>query len=614
MAHRDQIKDVISERRLYSSRLLVAGLLVLAACAVIIYRYYGLQITDYEKYSTQSDRNRVHVQPISPKRGLITDRNGVLLAENRTTYNLSLTRERIKDLDATVRELQQLLDIDDDDVARFYKRLKQHRGFSPVPLRFKLTEAEIAKFSVNRYRFDGVEVVGSLSRYYPEGELYAHAIGYVGRINEREQGKIDRDNYAATDFIGKTGLEKFYEDSLHGTVGYRHVETDVRGRVLRTLEQVDPVPGKNLQLYIDDKVQRAAFEALGEERGSIVAIDPRNGGIIAIVSTPSYDTNLFVNGISSKNYKALRDSLDLPLFNRSLQGQYPPGSTVKPIVGLAGLEEGVVTATSEINDPGWYSLPNSTHRYRDWKRWGHGTHVNFNMAMEQSCDVYYYILAHKLGIDKMSAFAHQFGLGEYSGIDLPSERRGLMPTKEWKRQNRRSSWYPGETLLTGIGQGYMLATPVQLALSTAILANRGHQLVPRLVMNSSHPAAAERSDVKLNKDSNWDVVFGSMEEVIYGARGTGRRLKGAPYRLAGKSGSAQVVSIPQGELYNRDEYEKRQHDHALFIAYAPADDPKIAVAVIVENGEHGGSVAGPKALAVMNAYLLNDQGELRSDL
>lgn len=613
MSPRDHIKDVIGERRLYASRIIVAVFLVLVACCVIGYRYYNLQITEHQKYSTQSDRNRVYVQSIPPNRGLIYDRNGKLLAKNRTTYNLAITRERVENLDQTIAQLRDLLSLTDDEIARFNRRVKQTRAFDQVPLRFQLSEQEIAKVAVNRFELEGVEVVGTLSRYYPEPELYAHAIGYVGRINEKEMGRIDQKNYAGTDSIGKTGIERFYEDQLHGTVGSRNVESNVRGRVLRVIDQVDPIPGEDLTLFIDDKVQRAAFEALGEERGSIVAIDPETGGVIAIVSTPSYDINMFVNGISTTNYNALRTSLDLPLFNRSLQGQYPPGSTLKPIIGLAGLEYGTVTPATTVNDPGWYSLPNDDHRYRDWKRGGHGHKVNFKMAMEQSCDVYYYDLAHRLGIDDMSVFAKKFGLGDYTGIDLPSERKGLVPSREWKRNYRQTAWYPGETLIAGIGQGYMLTTPLQLALSTAIIANKGKQLVPKMVDNGQR-TASHRDDIRLNNSDNWDVVLEAMKAVVYGVRGTGRRLKAAPYVVAGKSGTAQVIGIAQDARYDSEQIEKRKRDHALFIAFAPVDAPKIAVAVVVENGEGGGSVAGPKALAVMNAYLLNDKGELRRDL
>ncbi|CAH0992433.1 Peptidoglycan D,D-transpeptidase MrdA [Sinobacterium norvegicum] len=613
MSSRDHIKDVIGERRLYASRIIVAVLFVIVACVIIGYRYYSLQITEHQKYSTQSDRNRVHVQSIPPNRGLIYDRHGKLLAKNRTIYNLAITRERVSDLDATVERLRLLLDLTDEEVERFNRRVKQTRAFDQVPLRFQLNEEEIATLAVNRYQLAGVEVVGSLSRYYPEPELYAHAIGYVGRINEREMERIDRENYAGTDSIGKTGIERFYEDELHGIVGYRNVETNVRGRVLRVIDQVDPVPGDDLTLFIDDKVQRAAYEALGEERGSIVAIDPETGGVIAIVSTPSYDINMFVNGISTKHYNALRSDLDLPLFNRSLQGQYPPGSTLKPVIGLAGLEYGTVTPTTTINDPGWFSLPNDEHRYRDWKRGGHGHKVDFKMAMEQSCDVYYYDLAHRLGIDNMAVFAKQFGLGDYTGIDLPSERKGLVPSREWKRNYRQTVWYPGETLIAGIGQGYMLTTPLQLALSTAIIANKGNQLVPRVV-DSGRRDASHREDISLNNPNNWDVVFDSMKAVVYGTRGTGRRLREAPYVVAGKSGTAQVIGIAQDARYDSEQIEKRKRDHALFIAFAPIENPKIAVAVVVENGEGGGSVAGPMALAVMNAYLLNEQGEVRGDL
>ncbi len=606
MAGRIALKDPEHETRLYNRRLLVAFVVVVLLLLVIVARFFTLQVLHYDTYRTRSERNRVHVQPVAPKRGLIYDRHGRLLAENVPSYTLTVTKERVRDIEATLALLQALLALDEEELQRFRNRMTQHRPFEAVPLRFKLTEAEIALVAVNRYRLEGVEVEAQLVRHYPLGELFAHAIGYVGRINERELQQLDAENYAGTHHIGKNGIERQYEGVLHGQVGYENVETNARGRVLRVLESVPPVPGQDLYLHLDAYVQQVAFEALQGERGAVVAIDPATGGVVAFVSTPSYDPGLFIRGISQAEYAALRDSPDRPLFNRALQGQYPPGSTVKPVFALAGLDYGVMTTTTLVPDPGFYQLPNDERQYRDWKRGGHGAVVGLLQAIAESCDVYFYELANRLGVDRLHAFASHFGFGQRTGIDLPSESRGLMPSREWKRRQHGRAWYPGETLSLGIGQGYMLATPLQLADATAMLANRGKRMQPHLVARVGDTRIEPHwpDSVSLRNPAHWDAIHQAMVAVVHSPRGTAKGVsKGMDYLMAGKTGTAQVVTIQRNERGEAiAEQEKRRRDHALFIAYAPADAPRLAVGIIVENGEHGSSTAAPIARKVFDAY------------
>ncbi|MFT5888114.1 MAG: penicillin-binding protein 2 [Zhongshania sp.] len=607
MMRRQQLKNTHYERRVYRRRVTVSVFFVIAMLAVLIGRYSQLQISDYAIYKTQSDRNRIQLLPIAPKRGLIFDRNGVLLAENIASYTLTVVRERVESLDGTLAIIKEIIPLNDDDVEQFRKRLRRRRPYEAVPLKFRVSDEEIAKIAVNRYRIPGVEIDAQLVRHYPHGELFSHVLGYVGRISEREVEEIDPVNYSGTHHIGKIGLEKYYEELLHGTVGYQNVESNAHGRILRVLERHDPQPGGDIRLHVDAYVQQVAYESLKGQRGAIVAMDTRDGGVIALVSAPGYDANLFVNGISRVDYSALQADADLPLFNRALQGQYPPASTIKPIWGLAGLHYGSVTSTTRFSDPGWFSLPNDSRRYRDWKRGGHGGSVNLEMAVVESCDVYFYELAYKLGIDRLHEFGARFGLGAVTGIDNTNERSGLLPSRAWKEESRQSHWYPGETINVGIGQGFMLATPLQLAVATSVLASRGELRAPRLLASVNgepveSPILSEMDDIPA---AQWDAVSRAMEQVVASPHGTARGLNvGLEYRLAAKTGTAQVVGIAAGEKYNSSALTQRNRDHALFIAFAPVDDPKIAVAVIIENGEHGGSVAGPVARKVLDAYLL----------
>ena len=605
------LKDPHREARIYSARTITAVLIVSVALAVILIRYHSLQITNYETYQTQSERNRVQLQPLPPKRGLIFDRNGVLLADNRATHILSIVKERVPDLEQTLTQLGELVKIGDSDLENFRKKLNRRRPYEAVPLRFRLTEQERAVLAVNRHTLPGVVVDAQLLRHYPHGALFSHALGYVGRINEQETLFIDESDYRGTFHIGKVGVEKYYEDLLHGEVGYQNVETNAHGRVLRVLERHDPTPGANLTLHLDIDLQRTAYEALGDQRGAVVVMDPLTGGIMALVSTPGFDTNLFVNGISSANYSALRDSLDVPLFNRAVQGQYPPGSTVKPMMGLAGLESGLVTTETTVPDPGWYRLPGDSRRYRDWilkiRGTGHAPEVDLHMAIVESCDVYFYDLARKLTIDGMYDYLYPFGLGERTAVDTTNERRGVLPSTRWKRDNLAQPWYPGETLSAGIGQGYVLTTPMQLAVATSALATRGERRSPRLVRSiDSEPVEAPLLPPVVAKPEHWDAVHAAMRDVVHGERGSARKIGvDIPYMMAGTTGTAQVIGIAQNAVYKEEEVAERHRNHGLFIAFAPLDAPTIAVAVLVENGG-GSSAAYPIAREVIDTWLLGD--------
>jgi penicillin-binding protein 2 len=612
MAQHITLKDQHRESRIYSARTVTAVAAVLVLMGIVLARYYTLQITEYEIYRTESERNRVQLQPLPPKRGLIFDRNGVLLADNRPSFILSIVRERVPDLEATLAEVQALVPVSESDLEKFRKKLQRRRPYEAVPLRFRLTEDERARLAVNRHRLPGVVVDAQLLRHYPHGVLFSHALGYVGRINEQEAFELDESDYRGTFHVGKVGVEKYYEDILHGDVGYQNVESNAHGRVLRVLERHAPVPGADLTLHLDIRLQRAAVEALGDRRGAVVAMDPRSGGVLALVSTPGFDTNLFVNGISSKDYAALRDSLDVPLFNRAIQGQYPPGSTVKPMMGMAGLESGLVTPETTVADPGWYRLPGDSRRYRDWilriRGTGHAPRVDLKMAIAESCDVYFYDLARRLTIDRVHDYMAPFGFGSRTGVDTTNERPGVLPSTRWKREAMAQAWYPGETLSAGIGQGYVLATPMQLAVATSVVASRGERRTPRLVKAiDGEPVAAPVLDPMVARPANWDAVFDGMREVVHGQRGTAKKLsKGIQYQMGGKTGTAQVIGIAQGEVYNEEEVAERHRHHGLFIAFAPLEDPTIAVAIIVENGG-GSSAASPIARKVIDTWLLAEE-------
>ncbi|MDX1803979.1 MAG: penicillin-binding protein 2 [Alcanivorax sp.] len=607
-----KLKDHHHEQRIFSLRLFVGALLVVVLTLVLFSRMIWLQVIEHNRYTTMSDNNRVQTQAVAPPRGLVTDRDGVILAENRPDFSLEVVIEQAGDLNALLKQLGKLVTLDDDDLERFEKRRHSpRRPWEPVPLRGRLTQEEIARIAVNQFRLPGVRIAADPIRHYPHGILFSHVLGYVNRINAQDLDNMSLDeqsNYAGTHFYGRNGIERFYEDRLHGKVGYRQVETNARGRILRVLDEQAPVPGKDLRLTLSMKVQKAAYDALGDRRGAVVAIDPRDSSVLAFVSRPGFDPNLFVTGISQKDYSAYRDDRDKPLFNRALQGRYPPGSTIKPFMGIAGLDAGVTTWDRTIFDPGYYQLEDNPHRYRDWKRWGHGR-VDLHKAIEQSCDTYFYDLGFHLGIERIHKYLSEFSFGQPTGIDLDAESGGILPSKEWKRKVRRRPWFHGDTVNASIGQGFVLVTPLQMATATAILASHGKQVTPTLAAGEVHHT--NRHDLVLKDPGNWDKMAAAMTQVTEGLHGTARAMaRGAKYPIAAKSGTAQVFSVGQDETYNEKELAERLLDHALLIAFAPADHPAIAVGVLVENGRHGGSTAGPVARKVMDAWLLNDKGEL----
>ncbi|MBD1553467.1 penicillin-binding protein 2 [Pseudomonas typographi] len=612
-----RLKDHEKDARLVRNRVMVGAVAVVALLCVLVGRLYYLQVIQHDYHSTLSENNRVHVQPIAPARGMIYDRNGVVIASNRPSFNLSITRERAGDWQQTLDTVAEVLALTADDRALLEKRLRQgRRPFEPVPVLTELTEEQIARIAVNQFRLPGVDVVAQLTRHYPQAGHFAHSVGYMGRINEKELKTLDPVAYSGTHQIGKTGVERFYEDTLHGQVGYEEVETNARGRVMRVLKRTDPQPGKDIVLTLDIKLQEAAEKALGGRRGAIVALDPRNGEVLAMVSQPTFDPNPFVTGISFKAYAELRDSIDRPLFNRVLRGLYPPGSTIKPAVAIAGLDSGVVGPGSRVFDPGYFQLPNVEHKYRNWNRTGDGW-VDLDTAIMRSNDTYFYDLANKLGIDRLADYLGRFGIGRKVSLDMFEEAPGLMPDRQWKRMTRRQAWFPGETLILGIGQGYMQATPLQLAQATALVASKGRWHRPRLAKAIGGAAPVDPNpiaDIALRDPADWARVAHGMEQVTQGPRGTARKaFTGSPYRVAGKSGTAQVVAIRQGEKYDRSKLNERHRDHALFVGFAPADNPRIAVAVTVENGESGSGVAAPVLRAIMDAWLLGPDGQLKPE-
>ena len=609
-----RLKDHFHETQIFNQRVLVAGVFMVFLLVILLSRLVYLQITNQKHYSTLSDNNRVSIRPIPPTRGLIFDRNGILLAQNLPSFTLEIVTEHVDDLNKTLEHLGQLISISEDDLKRFHKNRRKKRRFEGIPLRYRLNDDEVAKISVQQNDLPGVIINAQLSRHYPQGKLASHAVGYVSRINEKELRTLNASNYSATTHIGKVGIERTYEDLLHGQVGFQHVETNAQGRILRILDRTLPVSGKNLYLNLDSRVQAIAEESLAENNGALVAIDPRNGAVLAMVSVPVYDPNLFVHGISSRNYKLLSTSAERPLFNRALRGQYPPGSTIKPFIGLAGLELKTMQSHDELNCPGHYMLKNDERRYRDWKKTGHKK-TDLHKAITESCDVYFYDLALNLGIDNMSSYLAHFGLGQKTGIDLRGELSGLNPSREWKRRNRNLPWFPGETLITGIGQGFMLTTPLQLASATAAISKMGERFKPHMVygiqaqQNSEliKTKAEHLKKVPINDEHNWLTVIEAMKSVVHGVHGTARGIKrNLKYTIAGKTGTAQVFGIAQDAEYKKEEIAKKLQDHALFVGYAPYENPRIAVALIVENGGSGGSVAAPIVRKVMDQYLLNN--------
>ncbi|MCP5149442.1 MAG: penicillin-binding protein 2 [Chromatiales bacterium] len=577
----------------------------------LLARMYFLQVHSYEHFRTLSEENRVSIVPLPPSRGLIFDRNGVVLAQNMPSFSIEVIPEAVDDLSTLVERLRGVLDITEADEERFRVAVRKSRRFESVPLRFRLDPKEVARFAVNRHLFPGVDVHARPARDYPLGPVAAHLIGYVGRISEQDLRQIDPVNYRASTHIGKTGVEQAFEESLHGRVGYQHVESNAFGRTLRVLDRIEPTPGRNLFLTIDVSLQSVAEQALGERNGAVVAIEPATGRVLALASVPNFDPNLFVNGIDHETYRALLGSESRPLFNRALNGQYPPGSTIKPFVGLAGLELGEEVASKKVWCPGFFSLPGHSHRYRDWKRGGHGR-MDVHDAIVESCDVFFYELAFALGVDRMHDYMAQFGFGDRTGIALAGESEGLLPSSKWKRRVRGKPWYPGETLITGIGQGFSLSTPLQLAVATATLAARGARLRPQVVGREIDPGSGDVTEhapqvmqqVTPREPEHWTRVIDAMVDVVHGKKGTARKISpGMTYEMAGKTGTAQVFGLGQDEEYEEEKIDASLRDHGLFVGFAPADAPRLAVAVVVENGGGGSRSAAPVARVVLDHYL-----------
>ncbi len=594
-------------------RLAVVAALVAATFLVLLSRLFYLQVIQHDHYQLLAEQNRVNIVPVVPHRGVILDRNGVTLASNYAAYTLEITPSQVDDLNGVIEELSTLVEITPKDLRRFEKRLEEEPDFSSIPIRTRLNDEEVARFAVNRYRIPGVQINARLFRHYPNNEVASHVVGYIGRMSEadyaglQEQGRAY--NYTKSDYIGKVGLEQYYEPVLRGVTGYEHVETDANGHSIRTLRSILPVSGNNLLLAIDARLQQIAEAAFGDYRGSMVAIEPDTGGVLALVSRPGFDPNLFVEGIDPEHWSALNDSPDHPLNNRALQGVYPPGSTFKPFMALAGLELGKRTPGYSISDPGYFVLGGSGHVFRDWKAGGHGV-VDLHKAIVESCDTYFYGLAQDLGIDMIHEFISQFGLGRRTGIDIAGEVGGLLPSRQWKEQRFGQRWFVGDTISVGIGQGYNLVTPLQLASATAILASGGRIFRPHVVQHVQDSQTNELQTIEPYpigevplQPRHLDLVRDAMADVTRPGGTAAWAGWGAKYSFAGKTGTAQVIGL-KGQKYDEEAIDERHRDHALFIAFAPAEAPKIALGILVENGGHGSSTAAPIARKVIDYYLL----------
>lgn len=599
---RNSFRDYTAEQALFVRRAVVAFLGILILSGILVVNLYHLQIFRFDDYSTRSNQNRIKLVPVAPSRGIIFDRNGIPLALNRTIYQAELIPEKVDNLKQTLQELRPVLDLTDDDIDAFEKERKRSRRFSSIAVKTALDDVQVARFAVNQYRFPGVEVKGYQRRYYPYAQTLTHVVGYVSKINDRDVARLDKEgkwpNYAATHDIGKLGIENFYEDTLHGKTGYEEVEVNNRGRVIRQLHEQPPQAGEDIYLTIDLKLQQYIETLLTDSRAAVVVSDPRNGEILALVSTPSYDPNLFVDGISGKDYKALLQNEDRPLYNRTIQAAYPPASTVKPYVAVSALSSNVITRNTTLFDPGWWQLPGSDKRYRDWKKWGHG-HLNVTKALEESADTFFYQVAYDMGIDRLADWMAKFGYGERTGIDLPQENPGNMPTREWKMKRFKKPWYQGDTIPVGIGQGYWTATPLQMNKAMMILINDGEVKTPHLLQAArkegqlipwTQPVESPIADIR---SGFWELVKDGMYGVANRANGTAHKsFDNAPYKIAAKSGTAQVFGLKENETYNAHKIAERLRDHKLMTAFAPYDNPRVAVTIILENGGAGPAVGG----------------------
>ncbi|WP_028023646.1 penicillin-binding protein 2 [Enterovibrio calviensis] len=615
---RSPIRDHQAESSLFFRRAVVAfgGIVVLVG--LLLANLYTIQVSDHDDYITRSNDNRIKVVPVAPNRGLIYDRTGKILAENRPVYALEITPEQVKDIPGTITRLQSLIEISDRNIANFERDKKRTRRFNSVALKNQLSEEEVAVFSANQHKFPGVEIKGYLKRYYPYGDALTHVMGYVAKINDKDLARLEREerssNYKATRDIGKLGIERYYEETLHGTAGYQEVEVNSRGRIIRTLKYVPPEPGKDLVLNLDVDLQLYIRGIMGERRGAVVVLDPKDSSVLAMVSSPSYDPNLFVHGISGPAYRGLLNDKNRPLVNRATLGIYPPASTIKPFIAVAALEEKVVTTKTTRNDPGYWHLPNSTSRpFRDWLAWGHGR-VNIVQSIEESVDTFFYQIAYDLGIDKLSTWMSKFGFGDYTGIDIHEESKANMPTREWKMSRYRQPWYKGDTIPVGIGQGYWTATPMQIAKATTVLVNRGEVHPPHLLMRTESEGIEELAPIEPYPpienvdDKYWDAALEGMRLVNHGKKGTARRaFTKAPYMTGGKSGTAQVFGLAEDEEYNADELAEHLRDHALYTGFAPFDDPQVVVSMVLENAGGGSTNGAPIARRIFDHMLLEKE-------
>ncbi len=585
------------QKKQFQFRLYVAFIFTLILFAILIARMTQLQWLEHERYQGLAEGNRISIETLPPTRGKIFDRNHILLADNQPVYTLKLIREKMDNIDATMLAIQVILDnIEPQRVHEFFQKFKKRNRSKSYSLPFSLSEAQAAQFAVISHKHPGVTLSARLKRTYPYGAAAVHALGYVGRINTKELKNLDPKAYRGTDIIGKTGIERYYENILHGSPGIQQIETNVRGRVLRKLETLPATPGKDIHLTLDIKLQQFAESLMGEMRGGIVAMDPQSGEVLAFVSTPTFDPNLFVDGIDHKSYNALRDNPNRPFINRVINGRYPPGSTTKPFMALGAIENKFISPNKKIYDPGY--LVYKDHRYRDWKRTGHGL-VDMNKAIVESCDTYFYELSLDMGIDNIHDALAPFGFGAHTGIDIHGESKGILPSQKWKREVKGKPWFRGETIISSIGQGYNLVTPLQLARATAILANRGKVIRPHLV-RSHKTEVLEQIEIK--KISNWEKVIKSMENVMHSKKGTARQhALHLPFKMAGKTGTAQVFSLNAGD-YDAETLHEKLHDHSLFVGFAPVDKPKIAIAVIAENAGSGSKTAAPIGVKVIEEF------------
>ncbi|MBL1378745.1 penicillin-binding protein 2 [Zobellella iuensis] len=616
---RVKMRDHGAESSLYWRRALTSFVGILLLMGVLLANLYHLQVNQHQTYQTRSNDNRIKVVPIAPTRGLIYDRSGTLLAENRPIYSLEITPEQARDLEATVDGLIALLELDPALKERFLADVRRQRRFNPIVLVSRLTEAQVALFSINQHKFPGASIEAYLKRFYPYGATFTHVIGYMARINDRDVERLREENklanYAATHDIGKLGVERYYEDLLHGQAGYQEVEVNNRGRVIRTLKYKPPIPGSDIYLNIDIGLQQKAQKLMADRRGAAVIMTPQDGKVLALVSSPSYDPNPFVHGISGPEYRALLNDPNRPLINRASQGIYAPASTVKPMLSVMGLNEGAFTAGTRFFGGPHFQIPNTSRKFRDWRRWGHGW-MDVYRAIEISADTFYYDLAYRLGIDTLHDYMSRFGFGQFSGIDLHEEASGIMPSRGWKQARHKQPWYQGDTISVGIGQGYWTATPLQLARATAIMVDRGETVHPRLLHGIKGPDGmipmpiSKGEPIALKQDSFWDVGLAGMYRVVHGSEGTARRaFADTPYKAGGKSGTAQVFSLAENQQYDHDNTKEHLRDNALFVAFAPYQNPEVVVSVVLENAGGGSSNAAPVARALLDLYMLPALGQ-----